>query len=500
MKTRQFSIVLMAVASFVIVAAQPASGIVVAYEDFEDDTPTPSISPGLTGPPTNINKPGRWIPNQFIVPDPWFDELDTDPDTNWQLQVTENLGPDEGFFDNRHTTCPLYEYCSGRMDDCSTAGLTEPGPCDNDHFARDGFLQFTDSEGNPRPAVPGDKLTARFEFTSYDGMPVFALTNDLQKMVDDTANTDLHPPLTKWTVGFGQTFNPLDEGLEAWQSGTDQHPNVVSLLVFVEGYNGRQFDVWVPQDETDLSKHNFVFELEPDFKLRDFNRTVIDDPGYQTFTFEYTVGNSTYDFMSIDLNEGAGPEEVRLDSIGTTDEGPGSCAGPAESSGECVDHPAWSPGGLVPIGQPRLLDPAKNPDGPNQIEGIIFSDTGGIRGQTQYFIDDICIVINGSLAECDGPPPTLLGDSNNDNQVTGADLIAVQQNFGTVDKNNPTDGLLVGDANDDGQVTGADLITVQQNFGNVLAAPVPEPAMLVLMSLGSLGFLRRSMARPQYGR
>ena len=49
----------MAVASFVIGVAQPASGIVVAHEDFEDDTPTPSISPGLTGPPTNINKLDR---------------------------------------------------------------------------------------------------------------------------------------------------------------------------------------------------------------------------------------------------------------------------------------------------------------------------------------------------------------------------------------------------------------------------------------------------------
>ena len=63
-------------------------------------------------------------------------------------------------------------------------------------------------------------------------------------------------------------------------------------------------------------------------------------------------------------------------------------------------------------------------------------------------------------------PPALLGDANKDDQVTGADLISVQQNFGMV---GPIP--LLGDANNDGQVTGADLISVQQNFGSVLGVP-----------------------------
>ena len=59
--------------------------------------------------------------------------------------------------------------------------------------------------------------------------------------------------------------------------------------------------------------------------------------------------------------------------------------------------------------------------------------------------------------------------------------------------------MFVGDANDDGQVTGADLIIVQQNFGNTLApvgTEVPEPVSVFLLSLGGLGAMahRRRLA------
>ena len=87
---------------------------------------------------------------------------------------------------------------------------------------------------------------------------------------------------------------------------------------------------------------------------------------------------------------------------------------------------------------------------------------------------------------------SLLGDANNDSQVTGGDLIAVQQNFAAVYPSDPScDGQGQGDANDDCLVTGGDLIAVQQNFGHVLnpaSGSIPEPGTLVVLVLGWIHF------------
>ena len=115
----------------------------------------------------------------------------------------------------------------------------------------------------------------------------------------------------------------------------------------------------------------------------------------------------------------------------------------------------------------------------DNLERIRVQAFGG--GDSWYAFDNIVV--------SDEPIPLLLGDANNDLQVTGADLIAVQQNFAKVGP--PHDGTLLGDANDDGIVTGADLIAVQQNFGKTLLTPVPEPAVWVTILSGGLLVRRR---------
>ena len=110
---------------------------------------------------------------------------------------------------------------------------------------------------------------------------------------------------------------------------------------------------------------------------------------------------------------------------------------------------------------------------------------GGNKNSTALVVDDLCFTINQELegACFGGGVQPLLGDANNDNQVTGADLISVQQNFGKDYTNGACDGMGLGDANDDCLVTGADLISVQQNFGKTAAAAVPEPATAALVGL-----------------
>ncbi len=112
-----------------------------------------------------------------------------------------------------------------------------------------------------------------------------------------------------------------------------------------------------------------------------------------------------------------------------------------------------------------------------RLDELRFSDTALLPGNGSGVGE---LAWNVSLAAA----PVLLGDANYDGQVTGLDLIAVQQNFATT---GPI-GQLTGDANYDGQVTGLDLITVQQNFGIIAGGfgPVslPEPSVALVLGIG----------------
>ena len=206
---------------------------------------------------------------------------------------------------------------------------------------------------------------------------------------------------------------------------------MVSLLTPNPGFNARGFDVWVPKDPDDLSLGQTPIPLDPDFLVPLGDRAGGTEPPYQTFAFEYTVGNDHYDLVTIDFNDGNGPQEVRTEDNGS----------------------------LVPIGQPAITAQG--------VDGFVFTDTGW--KQASYMFDNIFIEILSAA---------LPGDANNDGLVTGADLISVQQNFGKTG-----DPGLPGDANNDGLVTGADLISVQQNFGKAATAPVPEAAAIAMLFL-----------------
>ena len=123
---------------------------------------------------------------------------------------------------------------------------------------------------------------------------------------------------------------------------------------------------------------------------------------------------------------------------------------------------------------------------------LLFNKDGG--GGSWEYGDVIGATVIGpylNWIEQMGTPSLLLGDADNDLLVTGADLIAIQENFGIIGSAN---GLLLGDADDNGMVTGTDIITVQQNYGSVVSistsptAPVggiPEPATAIILTLAA---------------
>ena len=91
------------------------------------------------------------------------------------------------------------------------------------------------------------------------------------------------------------------------------------------------------------------------------------------------------------------------------------------------------------------------------------------------------------------------GDANDDGWVTGADLIAVMRQFGNTKIRRPE--ALPGDIDQDGQVSGADLIAIQVQWGRATApptaAPVPEPSGLLVLMAGWLGTVPQRKSTPR---
>ena len=469
----------------------------------------------INGAPTNVGRPGRWIPNQYPIGSPtedgsgfqdgqWFDPFDVNPDTDWQMAVVTDFrmmsiirdGPprdgNEGYLINHH------------QGDCTSAN-----PCDtpgaigftSHKMAREGFIKFTDGADNDVATEAGDVLRGSFMFVSPGGNTTWGLASDIQAIADSTSKVDEdlngdgapdHMPVTKWAVGFGQAFNPIDVGLPFWQ-GEPNLPDVVAQIGFGGGFNqtflqtSSEDGAQVHLDPDPDNCINLSFEVgECSLALDDpenspFYRRHTTESGadphfrYQKLEFQYTVGQTTWDLLQLD-----GFDVITCEKNQSKD---------CDPEKPLADN--------VPITRPGDV-----------IDGIFFGTTGQ-RNSNALFVDDICITINESLDGCnltggepgtgsssggggggggDPEPTVLIGDANNDDQVTGSDLIAVQQNFGTVYPSDANcDGQGPGDANDDCQVTGSDLIAVQQNFGTVAtAAPVPEPATSALVGLGLL--------------
>ena len=82
------------------------------------------------------------------------------------------------------------------------------------------------------------------------------------------------------------------------------------------------------------------------------------------------------------------------------------------------------------------------------------------------------------IEDLGGSSPTLPGDLNGDGAVNSGDLDLVRGNWGQVVAPNSN-----GDADGDGFVSSADLDIVRGNWGATAAATVPEPGLLMLLTV-----------------
>ncbi|MBA3485048.1 MAG: phosphodiester glycosidase family protein [Pirellulales bacterium] len=121
--------------------------------------------------------------------------------------------------------------------------------------------------------------------------------------------------------------------------------------------------------------------------------------------------------------------------------------------------------------------------GPNAYIDSVFIHAGAsTAGETlTMFLDTVAYNPFGSLAEL---VPNYPADFNGDGRVDGEDLTKWREDFGAG---------AAGDADQDGDVDGADFLQWQQQLGSgvpatVAATQVPEPHIVTLLSILSVGF------------
>lgn len=278
------------------------ANLTVVEENFQAQT--------LNAAPRNIaGTIGNWIPNQYVNGrDPYFDPNHPSPDQDWQPNVTiRGLNNKAGFFINNITSA-------------------YPNP---QWLDLDGFLKFS------RPATTGDIIYASFNFYHDSGIPVIGLTNNIQGMANATAT---HPGPNYSLINGGNAA--ADEGvITGTGSGVSPAniiPEIASPLVLNTGFNSRFFETF--------NSSNGAVALNPDTGVPFSQR--------QTLELQYTVGNSTYDFIK------ANGVDVRVQGTNA----------------------------LVPFMRPGSV-----------IDGIFFSDTG--KKGTSYSYDNIHVDLTTPIPE-----------------------------------------------------------------------------------------------------
>ena len=388
-----------------------------------------------------------------------FDPDDPDPDTNWQPYVVDttkvnllnaqqgNLGAGSGnvlWIQNNH------------QGDATLARHR------NDNFGRDAFLKFDTA------AKTGDVLTGSFRTNNLGAQNGWVLTSDIEAMLDDTSDVGppsdgsfrgpaKHHPLTKWTVGFGETLNALDRGIKIEQ------PESYYASVIVNGAGHGccgALQAWTNNDTAGETYYRSELETDASHGM-EMHRlyaysTATAGNGPFRINFQVTVGEDHYDSYTITY------ENANFDPVGpifdlgelkvTGDHGSAKAQDSALSTGD-------------PVPMTNVTD---------TIEGMVWTDMG--PKQPQYWIDDIVFSVNGVNVAVDDFEDDPAASNDSDNVAGGLG------NFGP--------GTSIGE----GYYPSTDVGTWMPNRYDVAKMAVPEPATLALMGLGGLMFARRRRA------
>lgn len=324
--------------------ASQGQPVPVIREDFQDD-------PGghwrdTTGNfPTNVGKPGQWLPSGHVANlNPFFPG---NTDSDWKPLVQNEVGA--------AGPVPTGDYMA-------TLNRTSAQSGSVGVFNMDGLIRFTTADGTPRPAVTGEKISGSFDYFAQEGNFGFGFTRSMSALQAYQAALPPWVGTNSSPVMMPTAYSDLEQTAGGGSIEVGISPDITGHIALNGGFNNVFAHAVVDVAENGGAGNGFVDQgnSAPKTDPASIAHRPLAGGARQTIKFEYTVGNSNYDLLQVDQD---GP---------------------------------LLPGGFVDILQAPTNTP--NPNGPmpvgavfNSIEGMFI--TGANTKLTEVWYDNINVDI-----------------------------------------------------------------------------------------------------------